>query len=242
MLDDVDFKPGRPSVVLPTRDGYDRWAEIYDTEANPLVELEEPHVLEWLGDVRGLDVLDLGCGTGRHALRLAAAGAHVTAVDFSDGMAARAREKPGWDRIRFIAHDLETRLPLPDAAFDRVLSALVLEHIANLDGFFRECRRVCRPGGAVVMSALHPAMLLRGIQAHFNDPVTRTDVRPAGHAHEISDFLMAALRAGLVLAGVGEHRVSPDHAARNPRAAKYRGWPMLLMMAWRRGEEHVADA
>ena len=68
------------------RVGYDRWSEIYDQEANPLVGLEEPVVREALGDVAGLSVLDLGCGTGRHALWMAAAGASVTAIDFSEGM------------------------------------------------------------------------------------------------------------------------------------------------------------
>ena len=48
-----------------------------------------------LGDVRGRRVLDLGCGTGRHAIPLAAAGAVVTAVDFSEQMLAAARRKPG---------------------------------------------------------------------------------------------------------------------------------------------------
>ena len=49
---------------LPTQAGYDRWAAIYDHDANPLQALEGPRVRELLGDVRGLTVLDLGCGTG----------------------------------------------------------------------------------------------------------------------------------------------------------------------------------
>ena len=56
---------------------------------------------EALGDVRGLAVLDLGCGTGRHALWLAEAGATVTAVDFSEGMLSEARRKPGAAAVRF---------------------------------------------------------------------------------------------------------------------------------------------
>ena len=75
------------------RAGYDRWASVYDHDHNPLPALEEPHVREALGDVRHLDVLDLGCGTGRHTAWLAAAGARVTGVDFSHEMLGRARRK-----------------------------------------------------------------------------------------------------------------------------------------------------
>src|SRR5438552_278885 len=132
-------------LVLPTRDGYDRWAEIYDGEGNPLVELEEPEVERRLGVVAGLDVLDVGCGTGRHALRLARNGARVVAVDFSAGMLARARCKPGAAEVRFVEHDLALALPFPAASFDRVVCGLVVDHIAALDPFFAELARVCRP-------------------------------------------------------------------------------------------------
>jgi 2-polyprenyl-3-methyl-5-hydroxy-6-metoxy-1,4-benzoquinol methylase len=79
------------AVILPTRDGYDPWAACYDTDDNPLVALEEPRVDELLGEVCGLTVLDIGCGTGRHAIRLAARGAIVHALDFSPAMLERAR-------------------------------------------------------------------------------------------------------------------------------------------------------
>ena len=60
-----------------------------------------------LTNLRGMKVADIGCGTGRHALAMAAAGANVTAVDFSEGMLAKARAKPGAAAVRFIQHDLE---------------------------------------------------------------------------------------------------------------------------------------
>jgi malonyl-CoA O-methyltransferase len=85
-------------TLSSVRSGYDRWAAMYDHDGNPLQGLEGPVVREAVGDVRGLDVLDLGCGTGRHALWLAAGGATVTAVDFSAGMLAAARRKPGGRR------------------------------------------------------------------------------------------------------------------------------------------------
>jgi len=219
-----------PIEAVPTREGYDRWADIYDAEDNALIALEEPRVVELLGGVANLDIADLGAGTGRHAVRLAAAGARVTAVEFSEGMIEKARAKPGADRIDFIQHDLAKPLPLTDQSFDRVLSCLVLEHITNLDLFFSECRRICRPSGFILLSAMHPAMLLRGISARFTDSVTGREVRPKSHSHQISDYLAAALRAGLHLDHISEHAVDEAQAACSPRAAKYLGWPMLLMM------------
>ena len=153
----------QPVENLSTKEGYDRWATIYDDEDNPLIVLEERYLPGLLGDVHGLDVVDLGSGTGRHAIRLVAAGARVTAVDFSDGMAARARRKPGWEQVQFIAHDLTRGLPFSNRSFDRVLSCLVLDHVGDLTAFFAECRRVCRSGGFVLVSVLHPALMLRGI-------------------------------------------------------------------------------
>jgi len=217
--------------LLPTREGYDRWAAIYDDEDNPLIRLEEPQVTTLLGHVRGLDVLDLGCGTGRWTARLATAGAHVTALDFSAGMLARAREKlPAGAAVRFIEHDIARPLPLADAAFDRVLCALVLDHVQAPNQLFREMARVCRPEGSIVISVMHPAMMLRGITARFTDPQTGRETRPQSAANQISDYVMAATRAGLRIDQMAEHAVDAALAAASPRAVKYLGWPMLLSM------------
>jgi ubiquinone/menaquinone biosynthesis C-methylase UbiE len=216
--------------VVPTQAGYDRWAEFYDGEDNPLVLLEERHIARLAGKIAGLTVADIGCGTGRHALRWAARGARVTAVDFSAAMLARARAKPGAHTITFVRHDLARRLPLKRASFDRVFCCLVLDHIAALDKFFRELRRLCRPTGCVIISVMHPAMSLRGVQARFIEPNTGRRISPAGHAHCMSDYLMAAVRAGLKLEHVSEHAADAALAARSPRAAKYVGWPMLLLL------------
>lgn len=222
--------------VLSTRDGYDRWAEIYDSEDNPLIVLEEPRVKELLGQVRGLRVADIGCGTGRHALRLAAEGAIVTAVDFSEGMMEKGQAKPGAEAIRWLHHDVGRPLPLGDGQFDRVVCALVLDHVQGLEAFFRELGRICRPEGFVVVSSFHPAMMLRGVQARFVDPATGRDTRPASFANSISDYVLGAVRAGLTIAHMSEHAVDAEFAARSARAAKYLDWPMLLMMRLLRRE------
>lgn len=215
---------------LPTREGYDRWSGCYDTEDNPLIALEEPKVAELLGPVRGLRVLDLGCGTGRHALRLAAAGANVTAIDFSDGMLAQARKRAGTLPVEFRAHDLTRSLPFTDASFDRIICGLVLDHIPQPAPLFAEMRRVCSPAGCAVISVMHPAMMLRGIEARFTDPTTGRETRPASTRHQLTDYINAVLAAGWKLDHASEHEVDEALAARSERARKYAGWLMLFLM------------
>lgn len=217
--------------ISTVRAGYDRWAAVYDHDANPLQALEGPVVRAAVGDVRTLSVLDLGCGTGRHALWLADAGALVTAVDFSDGMLAEARRKPGAQAIRFILHDLHLPLPFVSASFDVVVSGLVLEHLRDIEKFFAEIHRVLKPGGRAVVSAMHPAMFLRGAQARFTDPVSSEVIQPGSIAHSLSAFVMAAMKAQLRLSDIKELAPDADFAAQCPRAAKYVDWPMLVVLS-----------
>src|SRR5580692_5247794 len=106
MSEETTTSEAAASEVVPTSAGYDLWAASYDTDGNPLVAMEEPLVDQLLGDVRGLTLLDVGCGTGRHCVRLAAKGAIVDALDFSPAMLERARLKAGAAKINFRQHDL----------------------------------------------------------------------------------------------------------------------------------------
>ena len=223
-----------PKLVLPPREGYDLWSSIYDDEDNPLIRLETAEVMRALGDVRGAEAADLGCGTGRHALAMAAAGARVTAIDFSEGMLAKARAKPGAEAVRFIQHDLLKPLPLDSNRFDRIACCLVLEHVRGLDPVFGEMRRIAKPGARIVVSEMHPAMTLRGVTAHFHDPETGRDVRPESAGNQISDFVMAAVRAGLEIEDLLERAVDEELAAASPRAVKHLGWPLLFLMVLRK--------
>ena len=102
----------------------------------------------------GQRLLEIGCGTGNLALLVARLhpGAEVTGIDPDPRALARARRKAArrgtpvrWDRG--FAQDL----PYPDAAFDRVLSSLMLHHLEADDkvASLREARRVLRPGGTL---------------------------------------------------------------------------------------------
>lgn len=223
-----------PDPLASVRAGYNRWAAVYDHDMNPLPALEGRRMQDALGDVRSLDALDLGCGTGRHTAWLAAARARVTAVDFSEAMLAEARRKlVAWKNVSFVAHDLHDPLPFADAAFHVAVSGLVLEHLRDLDAFFLEIRRVLRSNGRAVLSSVHPKMFERGSQARFTDPESGEIVQPGSLPHQIEDFTGAAARAGLRVEKVGEYAPDAAFAARYPRAEKYIDWPMLVVLQLR---------
>ena len=103
-------------------------------------------------------VLDLGCGTGRLALALAAAGHAVTGVDPAAASLAAARAKPGADRVTWIEGSSEV---LPDAAFD---IAVMTSHVAQFfvaDGQRRrslaDLKRALVPGGRLTFDSRDPA-------------------------------------------------------------------------------------
>ena len=80
---------------------------------------------------------------------------------------------------------------------------------------------------------MHPAMLLRGSQTRFTDPASGEVVQPGSYPHQLGDFVMAAVRAGLGLEGIEERAADAEFATAFPRAAKYVGWPMVVVLRLR---------
>lgn len=225
------------TTIVETTAGYDRWAASYETDGNPLVALDARlfHT-EFAAPVTGKRLVDLGCGTGRYSLFFSERGAAVTALDASGGMLAMAHRKPGADAVTFIHHDLSRPWPLPDAAFDIVISSLVLEHIPDLAHFFSEVRRIAAPKSHIFISAMHPAMLLRGTQANFTDPDSNEKVQPRGYPHTIADFVNAIGAAGLSIARMTELVGDAELISRYPRAGQYLDWPILVAFRLSVGE------
>lgn len=116
---------------------------------------DEAHLL---GDVAGLDVLEVGCGAAQGARWVAAQGARVVATDLSAGMLREARELDrAASSLLPLVHADATRLPLADAAFDLAFSAYgAVPFVADGAAVMREVARVLRPGGRWVFSLTHP--------------------------------------------------------------------------------------
>lgn len=109
-----------------------------------------------LGDVAGLRILDVGCGSGLYVEELAARGALVIGFDESDKLLELAKDRVG-DAADLRVHDV--RLPLmwlDDASIDRVVMALVIHHLEDPVPALREVHRVLKPGGRLVVSTVHP--------------------------------------------------------------------------------------
>lgn len=97
-------------------------------------------------------VLDVGCGTGDLAVRVAHhfPSAQVVAVDFTAAMLRRipVRHRGARELERIsLGRATALKLPFPDATFDLVTSAFVLRNFSSLEDALRETRRVLAPGG-----------------------------------------------------------------------------------------------
>jgi SAM-dependent methyltransferase len=165
----------------------------------------------------GDQVLDLGCGAGRHAFEALRRGARVVALDTDEaelrkvaGMftaMTEAGEVPAGGSGRVAAGDA-TAMPFPDGCFDRVIAAEVLEHIPADQVAINEVARVLRPGGVAAVTV--PAWLPERICWRLSDEYHSV---PGGH---VRIFTRGELRAKLARAGLAVSGYHHAHALHSP--------------------------
>ena len=222
----------KPTTEVGVREGYDIWAEGYDAEANPLIVLEEPTTLELIGDVAGKDVLDVCCGTGRYAIRLAQVGARVCGVDANESMLAIARKKRDELGVQLDLRPGDVgRLPYPDASFDVVVCALALCHVPALGPPVAEMARALRPGGRLVISDFHPFCLLIGWRTAVRQPEAVYFIE--NHLHMIGDHVRALTANGLAVSDVREEVIDErlEGILRSLDRERFQGWPAALVIS-----------
>jgi SAM-dependent methyltransferase len=201
---------------------------------------------ERLGDVRGLRVLDLGCGHGMASVVLARRGAAMTACDLSPGYLreARQRARANGVAVRWAVADGE-RLPFADAAFDRVWGSAILHHL-DLRRAAAELARVLRPGGvAVFCEPWGENRWLGWARRHLpypgkertpdEAPLVLRDLGPLREhfaavelsGHELLSMASRVLRPGRLVAAL--HRCDAVLLGRWPRLQRYCRYVVLTL-------------
>lgn len=165
------------------------------------------YALTAMGNLQGQSVLDLGCGIGYTPLELAKRGADVIAIDLSatavQETRVRATSAGLSQQVRAVRANVE-QLPFPDASFDLIYAQNFLMHVSH-QAVGRECRRLLRPGGKMVVVeplAHHPLVrLYRRFFSEYKDTHPRYSTHEDmatlaslfNHAHERRFYLLAAL-------------------------------------------------
>ena len=189
-------------VKLDLIEGYSRWAKSYDTTWNTLIATEEVYSLDLLDSLEGTTALDAGAGTGRFALKLARRGWQVTAIEPNPAMQAIAQRAAACENlpIEFVNTSLEDDVPVESAAFDLVVCALTLCHVAHLGGAVSEFYRAMAPGAHLLITDVHPDFVSAGMPTQFvEDGVT---YHLPNEPHTRDKYLQAVTGAGLTLCDV----------------------------------------
>ena len=213
---------------------------------------EWPALRALLPDLRGLSVLDLGCGFGWFCRWAREQGAAlVLGIDVSERMLARARAGTEDAAITYLQADLE-QLELPTGSFDLAYSSLALHYIADLEGLLANVHRSLVPDGRLVFSVEHPIYTAPTdprwvldatgrqtwpIDGYLDEGPRSTDWLARGVIKQhrtLATYLTLLLRRGFTLAHIEEWGPTTEQIASRPTLAVERQRPAFLLVAARR--------
>jgi SAM-dependent methyltransferase len=193
------------------------------------------------GDLAAARVLEIGCGRGELACRLAAGRAaprQLIAADFAQSaleIGRRRAAREGLSAIRWTAADMQG-IPFRSGAFDTVVSCETIEHVPDPLAALREVHRVLRPGGRLLMTTpnyfgpfgLYRVYLrLRGRRYSEGD-------QPICHFTLLPRTVLWALRAGFhvnAVDAIGHYVLVPGRLPLEPRILRRAErwlWPIGL--------------
>ena len=210
-----------------------------------------PYTMEKLGDVKGLSILDLGCGEGGYSRELARKGAKVTSVDCSEMAVSYAVSKAKEDglEISHLIRNSNDLYGIADNTFDIVLCAMMLMDIEDFDGTMKEINRVLKSHGKVFISILHPCFKppvehkwvkeKEGMQvvvkdyfhpAEWTGQIDGIKASVIYRHRTLSDYVKVFARNGFIITDMNEPIPTEEQAAMSPRIAWLSKIPMYLFI------------
>lgn len=170
---------------------YDEWSKSYDTVENKTRDLEARALRESVSG-ENLEILEIGCGTGKNTEFLQTKAKRLTGADFSEEMLAQAKRKISAENVEFRHLDLRETWDFAENSFDLITCSLALEHIENIDFVFAEANRVLRAGGRFYFGELHPFKQYQGSKARFETGAGVFELEC--FTHHVSEFFDAAVK------------------------------------------------
>lgn len=167
-----------------------------------------PRLLDSIGDVTELKVLDAGCGEGYLARILSSRGAQVKGIDISPRLIQMAQEKDNEGTITYRVANLSQLIPEYWHNFDLIASHLVLNDVSDYRGFIATLATVVKPGGRAVLSLNNPySFVVRGQVTNYFDSgktfpyrgMSEEGVKVHFYQRTLEEYLDAFLSTGFQL-------------------------------------------
>ncbi|MDQ3749372.1 MAG: class I SAM-dependent methyltransferase [Acidobacteriota bacterium] len=175
---------------MNVQEAYNVWAENYDTVQNKTRDLEATALRASVLATAPLDVLEIGCGTGKNTEWLLTKAKNLVASDFSSEMLAKAKGKITAKNVEFKQFDLRDNWGFSENQFDLITCSLALEHIEDINFVFGQANKVLRTGGLLYIGELHPFKQYQGSKARFDTGDGIFELKC--FVHHVSEFFAAA--------------------------------------------------
>lgn len=219
--------PHAPTIAIP-----DKISQIWDEIASDYLakadtaphnaRLERPVMTALAGPMAGLDVLDLGCGTGFYAARAVAQGAaSVVAFDTCQACLDATQARTRGQAI-CLPVSLQDPWPLETATRDMIVASLCLHYVMDWAPVAQEVARVLRPGGRLLVSVDHPVADREALAETYFTVVLIYDHWPSfgvdmpRFQRNIEAMIAPFRAAGLALTDLREPQPAAELAAENP--------------------------
>ena len=221
-----------------------------DEKAGLNEALEQPAMDSLMPDVRGLDILDMGCGAGDLCRTVSRRGARsVVGVDVSRNMLELARSDSP-EGVQFLNCSIEDS-EFDEGSFDLILSSLALHYVEDLENFFKKAHGWLRQGGLLIFSMEHPIATSaqgrhpgwitdeKGNKLYwaidfYNDEGKREShwfVDGVVKYHRMtSTILNSLIDAGFSLKRILEPIALPEHEKKRPSLSEERRRPPFLVL------------